>query len=926
MAERTGRRPLTALRRPGRLIGAVLIGLLLIAVFGRSVAVFYTDALWYQALDYSSVFWTRTLTIAAVRLITGALGAALILLNVWYVLRQLGPVHLRRRYGNIEIAEQVPRAYLVAGAVAIAVLAGWWLSSLQFGGNAAVALLAWLRADSWGVTDPLFGHDLSFYVFALPVYFRLLDFFLIVLIWSLLLVGIGYALVGAVRLRNTRLEIDDRPRVHFAILVAGMFVVFGARYLLGRYELLLDGNGFGGIIGYTDVNARLPARLLVGVLAFVTAGALFYGALRRTWAPPAVALGVLILAGIGMGAVYPEFVQKIQVEPNQLAREAEYIRWNIDFTRRAYGLAEMQRRNFPYRRASADAWAAQMPALNQLPLWDLPQLQTVFTEIQGRRDYYRFPDLDYDRYEMAGGAREVVIGVREFRPEGVPENSRTWQTLHLNPAFTRGIGAVVVPAAEKLEGDPVYWLRDVHPVQLDRGAPRSLELREPSVFFGETMSEYVIVGHQGRFTSVIDDTVGTRLPVPHVETGVPLSSFLRITAFALRFGEQNLLFARELGDTSRLLFRRPVVDRAAALAPFLLWDADALPVVADGRIVWLLDGYTASSNFPLARPDTLNQSVLRYLRAAVKATVDAVSGEVRMYAIGTTDPILRTYQRIFPGLIRSQSEMPPTLRAHLRYPTLLFRVQVDVLEEYHLERPETFFAGQDVWQLPGDLSPQPTPRRGQAFMMARLPGEAQPELLLLSPFIARERQNLTGMLIARSDSVHYGELVLLEMPRDDQIRGPSQITSIIDADPFISQQLAFLQQAGRVVQRGYLRMVPTDSSILYIQPLFLSAQDRGIPQLQRVIVTDGTAVAMANDLSAAIAELLGETTLLEDIGPPETGQAPRAPDAAEWRVRALELMREADARLRAGDFAGFGAAWNRLRALLEQQSTGEAPR
>lgn len=887
---------------------------------------FYTDVLWYQALGYSGVFWTRTLTIVAVRLVTGAFGAALILVNVWYVLRQLGPVHLRRRYGNIEIAEQVPRAYLVSGALAVAVLAGWWLSSLQFGGNAAVALLAWLRADSWGAADPLFGHDLSFYVFALPVYFRLLDFLLIVLIWSLLLVGIGYALVGAVRLRNTRVEIDDRPRVHFAMLVAGMFIVFGARYLLGRYELLLEGNGFGGVIGYTDVHARLPARLLVGVLAFVTAGALFHGALRRTWAPPAVALAVLLLAGLGMGAVYPEFMQKIQVEPNQLAREAEYIRWNIDFTRRAYGLAEMQRRSFPFRRASPEAWAAQMPALNELPLWDLPQLQTVFTEIQGRRDYYRFPDLDYDRYESATGAREVAIGVREFRAEGVPENSRTWQTLHLNPAFTRGIGAVVVPTAEKLDNNPVYWLSDVQPVQRHPAAPLSLELDEPSVFFGETMSDYVIVGHQGRFTSIVDDTVGARLPVPHVGTGVPLSSFLRVVAFALRFGEQNLLFARELGDTSRLLFRRPVVERAAALAPFLFWDTDALPVVANGRIVWMLDGYTASSNFPLARADTLEQTVLRYLRAGVKATVDAVSGEVRMYAIGAGDPILRTYQRIFPGLIRSQDEMPPILRRHLRYPTLLFRVQVDVLEEYHLERPETFFAGQDVWQLPGDLSTQPVPRRGHAFMMARLPAESQPELLLVSPFIARERQNLTGMLIARSDSVHYGELVLLEMPRDDQIRGPSQITSIIEADPFISQQLSLWEQAGRVVQRGYLRMVPTDSSILYIQPLFLSAQDRGIPQLQRVIVTDGTAVAMATDLSAAIAELLGETTLLEDVAPPDAPITPPSPDLSEWRLRALELMREADARLRAGDFAGFGATWNRLRALLEQQSSGEVPR
>ncbi|MGH7464231.1 MAG: UPF0182 family protein, partial [Longimicrobiales bacterium] len=237
MAERPGRRPLTTFRRPGRLVAAVVIILLLILIFGRSAAVFYTDALWFQALDHSDVFWTRVLSVVAVRAVTGSVAAALILLNVWYVLRQLGPVHLRRRYGNLEIAEQVPRAHLMSGAIAIAVLAGWWLSSIQFSGTTAVALLAWLRADAWGLRDPLFGRDLSFYIFSLPAFIRLLDFLLIVLLWSVLLVGIGYALVGAVRVRGTRFEIDDRPRVHFAVLVAGVLVLFGVRFLLGRYHL-----------------------------------------------------------------------------------------------------------------------------------------------------------------------------------------------------------------------------------------------------------------------------------------------------------------------------------------------------------------------------------------------------------------------------------------------------------------------------------------------------------------------------------------------------------------------------------------------------------------------------------------------------------------------------------------------------------------
>jgi hypothetical protein len=921
MAGRPGGRGLNTLRRPGRLIGAVVLLLLLGLIFGRSAAVFYTDALWYQALDHGNVFWTRMLTIVTVRLVTGAFAAALILLNVWYVLRQLGPVHLRRRYGNLEIAEQVPRAYLVAGAVAVSVLAGWWLSALQFSGNAAVALLAWVRAEEWGVRDPLFGRDLSFFIFSLPVLVRLLDFLLIVLTWSILLVGIGYALVGAVRIRGSRFEIDDRPRVHFAILVGGVLTVFGAHFLLGRYELLLNGGGFGGTIGYTDVHARLPARLVLGLLAFTAAGSLLYGVLRRTWGPPVIAIGIFLLAAGGMGVVYPAIVQKVQVEPNEFAREAEYIGWNMEFTRRAYGLSEMERRNFRYRRAAPETWSQLAPALSELPLWDLQQLQTLFTEIEARQRYYQFTALDYDRYPTASGREQVAIGVREFTQSGLPPNSQTWQTIHLSPMATRGYGAVVTPTAAKQGGDPVYWLNDVQPVQRHITAPAALDLREPSVFFGETMTEYAIIGHQARSTGGVGDIGGAAAPVPQVATGVELSSFVRILAFAMRFGEQNLLFARELGDSSRLLFRRSVQERVSELAPFLLWDDDALPVIADGRIVWILDGYTASSNYPLAKPDTLGNNLLRYLHASVKATVDAVSGEVRMYAVGPPDPILRTYRRIFPDLIHDEADMPQFVIDHLRYPTLLFRVQTDILEKYHLDRPESFFAGQDEWQLPGDLSPALSARR-PVFTMAPMPGEAEPEFLLFSPFIARERQNMTGLLIARSDVGHYGELVLLEMPRDDQIKGPSQITAIIEADPAISQQLAFWEQAGRTVQPGYLRVVPTDSSLLYIRPLFLSATDRAIPQLQRVIVTDGTAASMGVDLPAAIASLLGEARGVPGVSPdmpPDTVSQETGPDQVDWRTRALELMREADERLRAGDFAGFGAAWSRLRTLLENQ-------
>jgi uncharacterized protein len=913
-------------RNTGRNVAIAAVVVLLLLIFGRSAAVFYTDLLWYDAVGQSGVFWKRLIAGAAVRLVMGAIGAVIILVNLWYVLRQLGPVHLRRRYGNLEIAEQVPRSYLVGGAVIVAVLAGWWLATLQFGGNVPVAMLAWLRRESWGVTDPLFGHDVSFYVFSLPLYTRVLEYLLIIMIWAVLLVGIGYVLIGAVRMRGSRLELDDRPRMHFAAVIAGMLAIFAARYLLARYQLLLDGGGFGGTIGYTDVNARLPAHLVLAALSLVTAAALIYGALQRSWLPPASAIGVFLLAVIGMGMLYPAFLQKVRVEPNQLAHEARFIRWNMEFTRRAYGLDLIERRSFAYRRADPTTWAAMAPVMEQLPLWDPIPLQTAFNEVQARFDYYQFPDVDFDRYGPAGERQQVAISVREFRRDGMPPTARTWTNYHLNPIFTRGMGVVAIPAADSRRGEPVYWLSDVFPVQRSVEAPPALELTEPSIYFGETMGTYAVVGQTGSFAGTADGVEARLTPTPRVETGIELSSFLRIIAFAWRFGDQNLLFARELSDTSRMVFRRRVSERLAAIAPFLLWDPDPHPVIMDGRVVWVIDGYSASGTYPLSRPHTIEgMGSLRHMRSSVKALLDAVTGEVTLYALPDPDPILRTYQRVFPGLVQAWEQMPEPIRAHMRYPALLFRVQSNVLEQYHLEQPEAFYAGQDVWQLPQEMTTQVRHRFRPDFVMAPLPGGTEPEFLLLNAFIARGRQNMTALLLARSDPPHYGELVLLQMPRDEQIRGPSQVQSVIEQDPVISQQLSLWRQQGSNVDLGRLRVIPTANSILYVEPLFLSARERGIPQLQRVIVSDGIAVAMAGDVRSAIAALMGDVPAMEpDAATGDTVAVERRDTLVgeEWRRRAVELLREADDRLRAGDFAGFGAAWNRLRTLLEQNGQG----
>lgn len=902
-------------RHTMRVVAAIAALLLLVLLLGSAGARLYTDALWFGELGRSDIFRTRLLLTVLVRLVSGALAAVIVFTSLVLVLRRLGPVHVRRRYGNLEIAEQIPRPAVFAISALLAVLAGWWLSGLQFGGDVPLFAYAWLRRVPWGVSDPLFGFDLSFYVFTLPVLFRIIDLALLAVLWGGFLAAIGYGLVGALRVQRGRVEVDAGPRLHLAGLTATVLVLLALRLWLGRYTLLLAGNGFGGSIGYADVHARLPALAVSAVLALVAAAAVLWGARRRVWVPPAVALGAFVLFGLVGRAAWPALVQKLQVEPNQLAREDEYIQWNLEFTRRAFGLHDLARVPLHYRTAVAADWRTNAPLLETLPLWDPEPLRSAYTELQAPQRYYAFLDVDFDRYATGAAARQVAVGVREFQREGLPESSRTWHNLHLNPQFTRGFGAVIAPADESARGQPVFWLGGVSPIQRHPEAPPEVTLRDAAVYFGESSAGYVVL-----------ESDSANAP------GVPLGSFSRVLAFAWRFGDQNLLFARGLSERSHVLFRRPVLERLGTLLPFLEWDPDPLPILHEGGIAWLVDGYTASGTYPLARPLAIEGTgTVRYLRASVKALVDASTGAVEVYAVeAEPDPILATYRAIFPGLIRDAGEASDALRAHFRYPALAMRVQGDVLEEYHLREPEAFYVGQDAWQLPQDVTTGSAARPFRpVYLSAQLPGAGEPEFLAVLPFIARQRQNLTALLAARNDPPHYGELVLLELPRDEQIRGPGQVQSLIEQQPAISSQLSLWRQRGTSVDIGRLRIVPLDSTLLYVRPLFLTAlnQEGAIPQLQRVIVSDGANVEWGETLDEAIARLYAGTAAatIPAADAPTAAAAAAAP-SADWPAEALRLYDEAQARLREGDWAGYGAALSRLREILQQAARASAPR
>ncbi|MGH7502966.1 MAG: UPF0182 family protein [Longimicrobiales bacterium] len=895
------------LKRPVRLLAYAGLTLLVLLIVSRSVIGLYTDALWFSAVGYSDVFRTRLLAGLTLRTVASVIGAAIVLVNLARVVRHLGPVQLRRRYGNLEIAEVVPRSYVRTGIIVAAALAGWWLSGISFRPGAGISALAVLRAVPWGESDPLFGRDLSFYVFSLPFYSRLLDFLLLVVVWSAMLTLVGYVLVGAVRVRNSRLEVEERPRSHFAMLVASLVLLFGVRYWLGRYGVLLDGSGYGGGIGYTDVHARLPAYRALAILAVVSAAALLWGAARRTWVPAVAALGLLMLTGLGLGIAYPAIIQKIRVVPNQLDREAAYIAWHIEYTRKAFGLTALDEQAIDTRAGRAPQWAEAAPVLERVPLWDAEPLQVSLNALESSYPYYHFPSVHFDRYGAGDSIIQVAIGVREFTQAGLTEDARNWRTLHLDTTIVRGNGLVMTPAARKTDvGDPVFWVRGV-PTTVTGLAPPGMRVNQPAIYFGETSSNYVIVSAPPGE----DSATAAR-------TGIPVGSFLRRALFAWQMRDRNLFFTGELTPSSRLLRLRSLNDRLTTLAPFIYWDRAPYPVLHEGRIIWYVDGYTVSASYPISRPFPLpGLGPVRYVRNSVKATINALTGEVTLYAVEPEEPLMATYARAFPGLFRSLDEMPESMRRHLRYPASLLRTQSDVLEEYHVEDPAEFFAGQNQWQVPSEGGPQGTAGTPNPPVYALVPGaDGIVAFHLVTAFIARERPNMTAILLVDNAPETYGHMSLLLMPRDEQVAGPRQVRAIVEQDPTISATLSLWRQSGSDVDIGHIRIVPMDSTILFVMPVFLRSAGSAIPQLQRVVVSDGVQVRMAATLREAMNALAVVESATADPG--VLDQPPVVTDSIDWVARALDLVNAADRALRNANLAEFGRHWAELQDLLRR--------
>jgi uncharacterized protein len=739
-------------------------------------------------------------------------------------------------------------------------------------------VLLFLNRVPFGEVDPIFGRDFGFFVFTLPA-LELLRAWLLgaVVTTGLILTGFYYM---NTRIRSDLFAFAGEARLQLALLGAVLFVLLAAGHWLGRYELLYSPTGAVYGVGYTDNHINLPGRTLLTFIALGSAGMLAFGGLFSRGNRLLVwAVGGWLAASVVVGGLAPGVVQRLTVEPSELARERPFLANNIRYTRQAYGLDRLQSRTHPALGVvDAQTVADNAGTLQNVRLWDESPLLQSYNQIQFFRLYYDFLHVHTDRYRVGDELRQVMLATREFSAEKLTSDAQTWVNRHLQ--FTHGYGVAMSPVTEvEAGGRPTFFVSDIPPTG-------QIPLDRPEVYYGLKSLPYVVArsgmdefNYPGPDGPVYTHYDGTG--------GVELSSFFRRILYAWQFRDLNLLISAEINPDSRIQYRRTVPHRFATIAPFLLRDREAYPVVADGRVSWIQDAYTVTHRFPYSTPWPGGR--FNYMRNSVKAVVDAYNGDIDFYVFEPDDPLIQAYQRIFPDLFRPAAELPEHLRQHVRVPLDQFTVQTQMLLQYHMEDPGVFYNREDQWSVPVQTSFGRHQALRPYYIVARLPGEPREEFLLIQPFTPSDRHNLVGWMAARSDGENYGELVLFRFPSGRHVDGPSQVEARIDNDAVISEQFTLWGQVGSEVMRGILLVIPLGDALLYAEPVFLRPETLPFPELRRIILADATQVVMHQTLDASVMALVGELPPVAAVSPDV--DAPVEPEPAPAATRAMDALR-----------------------------------
>lgn len=916
-------------------LAITMIILFLVATILIAFSGFYADWLWFKSVSFTSVWQKVLLTKVQLFIIGGLITAIVVGLNI-YLAYKRRPIYVPVAVEADNVERYRAQIEPLRRVIAVVLSLGLF----YFGGSAAAQLWSsWLlfkNATPFGVKDPQFGLDVSFFAFKLPFYQALLSWAISTIILSTLAAVVVHYIYGGIRTQVQTDRTSVAARVQLSILLGTIVLLKAVAYWFDRYHLALKENRLITGLTYTDVNATLPAKAILAGIAVICALLFYANIVRKSWLLPAAGTALLVASSVLIAGIYPALIQQFQVKPSESAKEAPFIQRNIEATRAAYGLTNVDVQDY---QATINAEAGQLSkdagTINNIRLMDPNILSATFRQLQQIKPYYTFPEsLDIDRYQVNGIQRDVVVGVRELNIAGNPV--RNWINDHL--VYTHGFGFVAAYGNTRdADGKPSFAVGDLPPT-------KGLGDFEPRIYFGENVPDYSIIG--GKSSSPVEfdypDDASPNGQKNYTYTGkggVPVGSLVNKLVFALKYQEQRILLSNLINSESKILFNRNPRERVAKVAPWLTLDGDPYPAIIDGKVQWIIDGYTTSSGYPYSQNTTLanatadaltsnsravtaqGNQVVNYIRNSVKATVDAYDGTVTLYAWDDKDPVLKTWQKAFPGTVKPKSEISKSLLEHIRYPEDLFRVQRDVLSLYHVKNANAFYGGQDFWRVPrdpstfgGNASAQPP-----YYTTLQMPGTSSPAFYLTTPFVPRGgRENLSAFAAVHSDpGPDYGKITVLQLPRSTNIAGPSQVASNFEAKPEVANSLSLLRQGGSDVVLGNLLTLPVGNGLLYVQPVYVRATSNAAayPLLQKVLVSFGDVIGFDDSLKGALDQVFGGNSGTSASGGTNTGGT-SSNALANALASAQQAIKDGNAALAKGDFTAYGRAQDRLKSAI----------
>jgi uncharacterized membrane protein (UPF0182 family) len=927
--------------------GLTAIVFAILVIIFLSLSSFYADLLWFRSVAFTSVWKTTLVTKIELFIIFGLASSLFITAFVIFAYRTR-PIYAPTEVDNLERyrgqIEPIRKTVIAAIAIGIFYFAGssgsgLWQTWLQF-----------KNATPFGVKDAQFGKDISFYAFKLPMYQSLLSWGISLVILTLLISAGVHYLYGGIRPQVREDRTTVAARVQLSVLLGAIVLLKAVAYWLDRYNLALKQGKLITGLAYSDVNATLPAKAILAGIAVICALLFFANIVRRSWVLPAAGTALLAISSLLIAGIYPAFIQQFTVKPSESSKEAPYIQRNIDATRAAYGLSGVTVEDYQaVSSTAAGQLANDASTISNIRLIDPNVVSATFRQLQQIKPYYTFPDsLDVDRYTVNGKSRDTIVAVRELNIAGNPV--RNWINDHL--VYTHGFGFVGAYAnTVDADGKPNFSVGNIPPTN-------GLGKFQPRIYFGENVPDYSIIG--GAKTSAPaeldypDDTSsnGQKNYTYTGTGGVPMGSMINRILFAVKYKEQRILLSNLVNADSKILYNRDPSTRVQKVAPWLTLDGNPYPAIVNGKILWIVDGYTTSAGYPYSKFTNLatatSNSVtaatssvapladknVNYIRNSVKATVDAFDGTVTLYQWDTQDPVLKTWSKAFPGTVKAKSTISSALLQHIRYPADIFEVQRDVLSTYHVTTAGAFYGGQDFWRIPSDPSSLGANAGAQPplYQTMKLPGGKTQDFTLSTAFVPRGgRQNLTALAVVNSDAgPNYGKMTVLQLPRSTNIPGPSQVASNFEAKPEVAAALSLLRQGGSDVVLGNLLTLPVGSGLLYVQPVYVRATSNSAayPLLQKVLVSFGDQIGFDNNLKSALDQVFGGNsgTTLNNTGSTSTSTSTTVVSSSVKAALAAaqSALKDSQTALKNGDFAAYGKAQDRLRSAISDAIKAQA--